>query len=120
MNEYQPHGVRLRTGPRLTARPVRTARLADDAFPMTEMVGVLPGSGLGAACAGRERAHPKPDRSRASRATRRASWRGTGVRAASVEASSTAAAAVSGLVRQAAWARTGRAPVRVQTQYPTM
>ena len=62
---------------------------------------------------------PVPARSRASRATRRASWSGTGVRAASLDAARTVCAAVSGVVRQPACATTGRAPVRVQTQYPT-
>ena len=60
-----------------------------------------------------------PARSRASRATRRASWSGTGVRAASLDAARTVCAAVSGVVRQPACATTGRAPARVQTQYPT-
>src|SRR5262245_46432324 len=60
-----------------------------------------------------------PASARASRATRRASWSGTGVRAASVDAARTISAAVSAFVRHAACATTGRAPVLVHTQNPT-
>ena len=57
---------------------------------------------------------------RASRATRRASWRGTGVRAAGVDTAMTRAAAVSASVRQPAWASTGRAPGLVHVHRPTV
>ena len=98
--------LRLCTRPATTGRPVRIwddgSRIDHNLRSPLDLRGTLGIRGPG------ERAGPPPAGPRASgRATRRASCRGTGVRAAPVDASSTTAAAVSASVRQPPWALGG-------------